>query len=120
MPRMLEIQIDADIFVRGMSAGIGIAQPGSGNRQLQFVHEGIIRPTAAHHRDQFHFRFENFLSCIHHQLDEWVIRIGFGCWSPTQKFDLDIGKAFSIQMLSQQFQAFIDSLAKRQAEIDFG
>ena len=44
MPRVLQIQINSNILIRRMGARIGIAHSGSGDRQSQFVDEGMVRP----------------------------------------------------------------------------
>lgn len=45
--RVLEVQVNADIFIRRVGAGVGVAKSRRGDRESQIVNEGIVHAELA-------------------------------------------------------------------------
>ena len=69
MPRVFEIQIQADVFVGRVGARVGITQPGGRDGQAEIMHEGMAGSRSADQRDELHRHFKNFLCGVHDDLD---------------------------------------------------
>ena len=116
---MFEVQINPDIFIRGVGACVGVAQSGRCNGQLQVMHERIARARSPNQGDQLHRHLKHFLGCLGNELNKRLIRIRAGWWVASQVGDVHIAKAFGIKVRAQLLQNIGGMLVGYETKIHF-
>ncbi len=73
MPGAFQIQVEADVFVGGVSLRAGVADARSGDGQLELLDKNMVWSGAAQHRYELHGNAVHWLSGLGDEGDEGIV-----------------------------------------------
>ena len=101
MFRVLQVQIQADVFVGGVGACVGLAESHRRNGQAQVMYERVAGTRSADHRDNFHWRFLYLRGSIRNDFYERVVGICARRGFASEESYLYIAEALRIKMCAK-------------------